>query len=103
MQSTGKLFARVARSARAWVYRLCVASALPTALPGQASFCDGPESAHTPSRDLYCVELVPAVGIRAGSGRVQLGRAPGLFTVDVTADGHLRYTPALTLSGLPLP
>src|SRR5215203_6976225 len=103
MQSTGELFARVARPARAWVSCLCVALVLPTALPGQASFCDGPESAHAPSRDLYCVELVPAVGIRAGSGRVQLGRAPGLFTVDVTADGHLRYTPVLKLTGLPRP
>jgi FtsP/CotA-like multicopper oxidase with cupredoxin domain len=46
---------------------------------------------------------VAAVGIRAGTGRVELGRAPGPFTVDATADGHLRYTPAITLSGLAQP
>jgi FtsP/CotA-like multicopper oxidase with cupredoxin domain len=55
------------------------------------------------SRDLYCIELVPAVGVRSGAGRVELGRTAGPFTVDVTADGHLRYTPAITLSGLARP
>ena len=34
---------------------------------------------------------------------MELGRASGPFTVDVSADGHLRYTPAITLSGLPQP
>ena len=72
-------------------------------LGAQSSFCDGPEPPLAPSRDLYCIELVPAVGIRTGSGRVELGRAPGPFTVDATADGQLRYTPSLTLSGLPTP
>jgi len=38
-----------------------------------------------------------------GAGRVELGRTPGPFTVDVSADGHLRYTPAFTLSGLAQP
>ncbi|HEX6052463.1 MAG TPA: multicopper oxidase family protein [Gemmatimonadaceae bacterium] len=70
---------------------------------GQTSACDGPERALSPSRDLYCIELVPAVGVRGASGRVELGRTPGPFTVDVTADGHLRYTPTLTLSDLPRP
>jgi FtsP/CotA-like multicopper oxidase with cupredoxin domain len=64
------------------------------------SFCEGKESALAASRDLYCIELVRAVGIRAGVGRVELGRTPGPFTVDVTADGQLRYTPFITLSGL---
>ena len=69
----------------------------------QASFCDVPESPLSPSRDLYCIELVRAVGVRSGIGRVELGRAAGPFTVDASADGHLRYTPAITLSGLPQP
>ena len=34
---------------------------------------------------------------------MELGRTPGPFTVDVTADGHLRYTPELTLDGLARP
>jgi FtsP/CotA-like multicopper oxidase with cupredoxin domain len=80
------------------------ALALPlSSIFAQTSFCEGPESASAVSRDLYCIELVPAVGIRAGSGRVELGRSPGPFTVDVTADGHLRYSPAFTLTGLPQP
>ena len=78
---------------------MCFAVCAPVSL-GAQSFCDGPEAALGPSRDLYCIELVPAVGIRAGAGRVELGRTPGPFTVDVTADGRLRYTPTLTLSGL---
>ena len=69
----------------------------------RSSFCDGPESPLAPSRDLYCIELVRAVGVRSGTGRVELGRAPGPFTVDASADGHLRYTPAITLSDLPQP
>jgi FtsP/CotA-like multicopper oxidase with cupredoxin domain len=69
----------------------------------QSSFCDGPESPLSPSRDLYCIELVRAVGVPSGVGRVELGRAPGPFTVDVGPDGRLRYTPAITLSGLPRP
>jgi len=75
----------------------------PAALAAQRSFCDGPEQPLGASRDLYCIELVRAVGIRSASGRVELGRAPGPFTVDVTADGHLRYTAAVTLSGLARP
>jgi len=72
-------------------------------LLAQTSFCEGPEAAGTPSRDLYCIELVPAVGIRAGTGRVELGRTASPFTVDVTADGRLRYTPTFTLTGLGQP
>ena len=80
-----------------------IAVATVSKLAGQTSTCDGAERELTPSRDLYCMELVPAVGIRSGTGRVGLGRKPGPFTVDVTADGHLRYTPTLTLSDLPRP
>lgn len=88
---------------RAWVLIACLAASIGGRLEAQSTFCDRPQSSLEPSRDLYCIELVPAVGIRAGSGRVELGRAPGPFTVDATADGHLRYTPAFTLSGLARP
>ena len=72
-------------------------------LAAQSSLCAGDEPPLGASRDLYCIELVPAVGIRSASGRVELGRTPGPFTVDVTVDGHLRYTPVLSLSGLARP
>src|SRR4029453_10447204 len=86
-----------------WLIGALVGASLSSGLTAPSSFCDGTDSALSTSRDLYCIELVPAVGIRAGSGRVELGRAPGPFTVDVSPDGHLRYTPAVTLSGLPRP
>jgi FtsP/CotA-like multicopper oxidase with cupredoxin domain len=82
---------------------VCIAASFSASREPRASFCEGPESPLSPSRDLYCIELVRAVGVRSGSGRVELGRAPGPFTVDVSPDGHLRYTPAVTLSGLPRP
>ena len=82
---------------------VCIAASFSASREPRASFCEGPELPLSPSRDLYCIELVRAVGVRSGSGRVELGRAPGPFTVDVSPDGHLRYTPAVTLSGLPRP
>ena len=87
---------------RSWIVGATLALSMQTSTAAP-SFCDGPENTLGPSRDLYCIELVPAVGIRAGSGRVELGRTPGPFTVDVSVDGRLRYTPTLTLSDLPRP
>jgi suppressor of ftsI len=84
----------------AGVAAMCLVAVFSAPLRAQSSYCNGAEPALAPSRDLYCIELVPAAGIRAGAGRVELGRSPGPFTVDVTADGHLRYTPAFTLSDL---
>jgi suppressor of ftsI len=94
---------RLANTARVAAVQLALAASLGPTLGAQSRYCEGPESAVAPSRDLYCIELVRAVGIRAGAGRVELGRAPGPFTVDVTADGHLRYTPSITLTGLAAP
>ena len=95
-------------SRRALCLGVCLTVSVTPALEAQqlqahASLCDGAEARLSPSRDLYCIELVPAVGIRSGAGRVELGRTAGPFTVDVTADGHLRYTPAITLTGLASP
>ena len=56
-----------------------------------------------PSRDLYCLELVPAPGITGASGRVELGHVPGPFTVAVTRDGRPRYRLILSTAGLPSP
>src|SRR5215831_14239605 len=88
---------------RSLILSVCIAASFSATREQRASFCDSPESPLSPSRDLYCIELVRAVGVRSGVGRVELGRAAGPFTVDASADGHLRYTPAVTLSGLPRP
>ena len=101
--STEKPIVRLANTARLAAIQLSLAASLGPTLGAQSRYCEGPESPVAPSRDLYCIELVPAVGIRAAAGRVELGRAPGPFTVDVTADGHLRYTPSITLTGLAAP
>ena len=65
--------------------------------------CDGAQQAYGPSRDLYCIELVPAPGMDRASGLVELGHDGGPFTVAVTAEGALRYSPTITLAGLPAP
>jgi suppressor of ftsI len=56
-----------------------------------------------PSRDLYCLELLPAAGVRDASGVVELGHVPGPFTVAVTAEGNQRYAAGVRLQGLPDP
>src|SRR5688572_11626600 len=103
-QSRWRTIIRLSTGTRGWLIGLCIAAPLSaSSVRAAASFCDSADAPLAPSRDLYCIELVPAVGIRAGTGRVELGRTPGPFTVDVTADGHLRYTPTLTLDGLARP
>ncbi|MBA3318487.1 MAG: multicopper oxidase family protein, partial [Gemmatimonadales bacterium] len=64
--------------------------------------CD-PPAPLGPSRDLYCIELIPAPGIRGASGLVELGHVPGPFTVASTSDGRLRHHLTLVVSGLPSP
>jgi suppressor of ftsI len=49
------------------------------------------------------MELIAAPGITGVSGRVELGRVAGPFTVAVTTDGRLRYQPILYVTGLPAP
>jgi suppressor of ftsI len=66
-----------------------------------ASLCDGPARPLAPSRDLYCIELIAAPRIAGVSGRVELLMRPRPFTVDVTASGVLRFSPVITLEGLP--
>ena len=80
-----------------------LAFALAIAQTPVASLCDGPARPLAPSRDLYCIELIAAPRIVGASGRVELLMRPGPFTVDVTASGVLRFSPAITLEGLPAP
>ena len=71
--------------------------------PRAALSCDGVQQPHGPSRDLYCIELVPAPGMERATGIVELGHDGGPFTVAATAAGALRYSPTITLAGLPAP
>jgi suppressor of ftsI len=65
--------------------------------------CDASSASLAPSRDLYCVELAAPPGIAGVAGVVELGWTPGPFTVPVTSDGRLRYSPTAILAGLPTP
>ncbi|HEY9015810.1 MAG TPA: multicopper oxidase family protein, partial [Gemmatimonadales bacterium] len=64
--------------------------------------CDDP-TPDGPSKDLYCIELVPAPGIRNARGRVELAQPAGPFTVSLTRDGRPRYQLILSAEGLPAP
>jgi suppressor of ftsI len=65
--------------------------------------CDVSPAPNGPSRDLYCIELVPVPEIAAASGRVELAYLPNPFTVAVLPDGRLRYQPVVHLGQLPSP
>src|SRR5687768_11828383 len=77
--------------------------ALSIAQTPAASLCDGPVRPFAPSRDLYCIELIAAPRLAGVSGRVELLMRPGPFTVDVNVAGVLRFSPVITLAGLPAP
>ena len=86
--------------------RLLAALALPVAAgtaAAQPALCDGPAAPLAPSRDLYCLALLPAAGVAGATGHVELGRPAGPFTVAVTAEGRLVYAPTLVAAGLPDP
>lgn len=65
--------------------------------------CDLPPASLGPSRDLYCIELIPVPDVPAASGRVELAYLPNPFTVAALPDGRLRYRPVAYLDGLPQP
>ncbi|MDQ4080467.1 MAG: multicopper oxidase domain-containing protein, partial [Gemmatimonadota bacterium] len=62
-----------------------------------------PQAQHGPSRDLYCIELIPSPDLPNASGRVELGYLPNPFTVATTVDGRLQYQPVVHLSRLSSP
>ena len=64
--------------------------------------CDA-KPALGPSRDLYCMELIAAPGMKGVAGRVELGYPPGPFTVAVGPDGRTRFRLRLLVEGLPAP
>ena len=87
--------------ARALVVAIIVALGAPGHAP--AAPCEDAPSPGAPSRDLYCMALVPAPGLDGLRGSVELAHIPGPFTVAVTRSGQLRYRPVITLGGLPEP
>jgi suppressor of ftsI len=94
---------RYARMRRAGVCFPLAAMVAISSAAAQDRPCDDPPAPLAPSRDLYCIELIAAPGIRDASGRVELGRMPGPFTIAVAADGRLLHQPVVTLAGLPSP
>ena len=85
------------------------AIALPTpglrAQASEAALCPAADTvaATAPSRDLYCLELVPVPGLRQASGAVELGTVPSPFGIALTADGRHVYDLSITLRDLPPP
>lgn len=73
-------------------------------LAAQGSLCEpAPAAALAPSRDLYCLSLVPIPEVQGVTGRVELGHTPGPFTIAVRSDGRIRYAPTIDIAGLPAP
>ena len=69
----------------------------------QSRPCDNSPAALAPSRDLYCLELIPSPRTPEVAGRVELGLGRGPFTIDVSSDGFLRFHPTVLLERLPAP
>src|SRR4051812_25814330 len=85
------------------VLQLAVALVLdPAPATARPRPCDASDSLG-PSRDLYCIELVPAPNLVGVSGRVELGHIPGPFTITVGPAGEPRYRPIISVAGLPSP
>lgn len=53
--------------------------------------------------DLYCIELLPGMGIEQGTGRAQLVPPPTPFGIAVSPAGETLHDVRLTLRGLPPP
>ena len=72
---------------------------------GPDSLCvSGLDAPLPPSPDLYCVVLTRAPGVPGSpEGVVTLRSSTDAATLDVDADGHIRYDARLHLSGLPDP
>lgn len=72
--------------------------------PGKPGPCEAPHDPHAvlpPSRDLFCMELLPSPRFPGAAGGVELRRLPGPFTVSPTVDGRLRYAAVVGVANLP--
>lgn len=81
------------------------ALALLLAVPAGASLraqrpCEGADGT-APSRDLYCIALLPGAAGGNAAGTAQMDWVPGPFTVAVAADGTPRWRLTFTLDSLP--
>ena len=56
-----------------------------------------------PSRDIYCLHLIPVPGLEGVSGLVRLGRIASPFGVNVSADGRHVFDAVISIKGLPDP
>ena len=75
----------------------------PSAGAGERARTEGAcDTATAASRDLYCIELLPAAGIDA-RGTAELRPAPGPFGVRVTPEGSHVYDVRLAVEALPDP
>jgi len=72
--------------------------------PGGSTPCQDPPAGEPgPSRDLYCMGLIPVPGLDGVTGAVELGWVSTPFGVAVTPEGRHRYQATLLLEGLPEP
>src|ERR1043166_4794500 len=65
--------------------------------------CGSGGAAPRPSRDLYCIELVPIPALEGVTATFELDRIPSPFGTNVTRDGRQVYAPVLRATGLPEP
>src|ERR1041385_2535567 len=75
----------------------------PTPAPSSAPPCGTGGTAPRPSRDLYCIELVPIPALEGVAATFELDRIPSPFGTNVTKDGRQVYAPVLRATGLPEP
>jgi FtsP/CotA-like multicopper oxidase with cupredoxin domain len=87
----------------AWLTKTSLVATVLAASTAGAQLCSGPVDTLAASRDLYCMTLIAVPGLDTVSGRVELGRLAGPFTVAVTPDGRPIYAPVVDISGLPAP
>jgi len=86
---------------RQFVVLLLLTFAWPVTAVRAQGACATPPGVVGVSRDLYCIELVPAEGAGAARGTAQLDWIPSPFTVAVAPDGTHRWDLTLSLDSLP--
>jgi FtsP/CotA-like multicopper oxidase with cupredoxin domain len=83
---------------------LCAALAGHAQDPAAPASCGGgPDQTSSGDADLYCIELLPAVGVTAGAGIARLVPPSSPFGVSVTAAGEQRHDVTFVLRDLPEP
>src|SRR5436309_8028897 len=75
----------------------------PAQPPSLDTPCGTGGTAPRPSRDLYCIELVPIPALEGVAATFELDRIASPFGTNVTRDGRQVYAPVLRASGLPEP